>query len=84
MLVPASSSNSNLCKVMVSSGILGYPTPALINWGMRFNNSKLSSGGSHIAKIAGIQDHLQSLDADDDDLVLVVDGYDIVCLQSRP
>jgi hypothetical protein len=69
---------------MVSSGILGYPTPTLINWGMRFNNSKLSSGGSHIAKIAGIKHHLQSLDADHNDLVLVVDGYDIVSLRFCP
>ncbi|KAI5268114.1 hypothetical protein E4T47_07872 [Aureobasidium subglaciale] len=83
LLVPASSAKSDLCKVMVSSGILGYPTPTLINWGMRFNNSKLSSGGSHIAKIAGIQHYLQSLDAADHDLVLVVDGYDI-WFQLRP
>jgi hypothetical protein len=69
---------------MVSSGILGYPTPALINWGMSFNNSKLSSGGSHIAKIAGIQHYLVTLDAADHDLVLVVDGYDIVSLHSFP
>ncbi|KAI5200578.1 hypothetical protein E4T39_05685 [Aureobasidium subglaciale] len=83
LLVPASSAKSDLCKVMVSSGILGYPTPNLINWGMRFNDSKLSSGGSHIAKIAGIQHDLQSLNATDQDLVLVVDGYDI-WFQLRP
>lgn len=79
MLIPASKPNAHLCKVMLSAGVLGYPTPALINWGMEFHDKSLSSGGSHIAKIAGIQHYLESITSgQNDDLVLVVDGYDTV------
>lgn len=79
VLVPASKPNDHLCKVMLSAGVLGYSTPALINWGMEFHNKNLSSGGSHIAKVAGIQHYLESITSgQDDDLVLVVDGYDAV------
>lgn len=33
LLVPATSSNPDLCKLLLSAQILGYPAPILINYG---------------------------------------------------
>lgn len=84
LLVPASNPDENLCKALVSSSILGYPSPKVLNWGKTFNDERLVSGGSHIAKISGVFQYLESLlPEQDDDLVLMVDGYD-VWFQLRP
>lgn len=84
LLIPASSKDENLCKAIVSSSILGYPSPKVLNWGKTFNDKNLVSGGSHIAKISGVSQYLESLlPEQDDDLVIMVDGYDI-WFQLRP
>lgn len=84
LVVPASKGDENLCKVMVSAGILGYPDPVIVNWGENFDDPKYVEGGSHLAKVTGITRYLNSLHKDmDEDLVLMVDGYDI-WLQLRP
>ena len=78
LLVPASKPDVNLCKNILSSTLLCYPTPTIINWRKVFDNDMLSNGGSHLGKIAGVLDYLKTLDAaQDDDMVLMVDGYDI-------
>ncbi|KAG9565889.1 hypothetical protein KCU71_g5058, partial [Aureobasidium melanogenum] len=84
LLIPASHPDQNLCKVVLSAGILNYPAPRLLNWNQTFDNPDLVAGGSHIAKISGIKTYLDSmLSARDSDLVLMVDGYD-VWFQLRP
>ncbi|KXT00137.1 hypothetical protein AC578_3282 [Pseudocercospora eumusae] len=84
LLVPASKPNVNLCKVLVSAGISGYPDPVIINWNQTYNEAQYVAGGSHLAKIRGVHDYLQRFQAmRDDDLVLVIDGFD-VWLQLRP
>ncbi|EME44510.1 hypothetical protein DOTSEDRAFT_53590 [Dothistroma septosporum NZE10] len=83
LLVPASKGDANLCKVLVSASILGYPSPIIVNWNQSFNQN-LVAGGSHLAKIGGIHDQLNRFHAtQDEDLVLMVDGYDI-WFQLRP
>ncbi|CAK4022178.1 Hypothetical predicted protein [Lecanosticta acicola] len=83
-LVPASSSNANLCKLMVSAAILAYPSPAILNWDAPFDDPNLVEAGSHVAKITGAHEYLQNLDAShDEDIVLMVDGHD-VWMQLRP
>ena len=78
LLVPSSSRDVNLCKNVLSSTLLRYPTTTIINWDKTFNDEKLASGGSHIAKIAGVLDYLKGLNASQaEELVLLVDGYDI-------
>ena len=78
LLVPASAPEGNLCKNVFSSTLLRYPTPIIINWGRTYDNDTLASGGSHLGKISGVLDHLKTLEvAQDDDMVLIVDGYDI-------
>ncbi|KAM3420436.1 hypothetical protein BST61_g3709 [Cercospora zeina] len=84
LVVPASKPDVNLCKVMVSAGILGYPDPVIVNWGEDFDDEKYVEGGSHLAKVTGIAQYFNQLEAGkDDDLVLMIDGYDI-WLQLRP
>lgn len=84
MLIPASSADAKLCKTVISSAVLGYPAPILINWNKQFEDPALIFGGSHIAKIEGVLAHLKTLDSsNDNDLVMVADGYD-VWFQLRP
>jgi hypothetical protein len=84
LLIPADARGVNLCKAIVSSACLNYLVPTPINWGETFNDSGLVAGGSHLAKITGVLDYLNSLESDrDKDLVLMVDGHD-VWFQLRP
>ncbi|KAL9635033.1 MAG: hypothetical protein Q9164_003727 [Protoblastenia rupestris] len=77
LLVPANRREQHLCKNILSSTINGYPIPVIINWGKVFNNTRFHNAGSHIAKIRGFLDYLEALDASQqNDLVLLVDGYD--------
>ena len=78
VLIPASRPDVNLCKTMLSAGVLGYPSPVLINWNQTFETKGLVEGGSHLAKIPGIHEYLTSLDeSHDEDIAIIVDGYDI-------
>ncbi|KAM0716513.1 hypothetical protein Q7P37_007958 [Cladosporium fusiforme] len=84
VFIPASKPDPNLCKAIVSGNVLGYPSPTIINWDQDFNDPAFVEGGSHLAKIKGTAEHLNSLDeTHDDDLVLMVDGYD-AWIQLRP
>jgi len=77
LLVPATSSNSDLCKLLLSSQILGYPTPVLINFGEPEDENAYIQ---HLPKIEGILDYLDGLKQSEEyleDLVLIVDGYDV-------
>ncbi|KAI9674095.1 MAG: hypothetical protein M1817_001913 [Caeruleum heppii] len=77
LLVPASQTNPNLCKTLLSAFILDYPTPTLINFNKSFNEGGWDNG-THIGKIRGVLEYLShSSGTRDDDVVLVVDGYDV-------
>ena len=79
LLIPATSSNPNLCKLLLSSFVLSYPTPTLVNYGKDFNTSGKDDGfGSHTGKIWGVYEFLgDKSQVKDDDLVLIIDGYDV-------
>lgn len=84
LLIPASHPEVNLCKVLLSAAILGYPSPVIVNWNRSFHDPKLVDGGAHLAKIFGVNEYLSGLNSSyDEDLVLMVDGYD-VWLQLQP
>ncbi|KAK3670754.1 hypothetical protein LTR78_009326 [Recurvomyces mirabilis] len=80
LLVPATSSNPDLCKLSLSVQILDYPIPVLINFG---HPEDPDSYVQHLAKPQGILNYLDSISGEDDrgrvdeDLVLIVDGYDV-------
>ena len=76
--MPATESNAELCKGLLSALVLGYPTPTLINWQKRFTSQTLSFNGSHIGKITGTLDFINKLGEEKlDQLMLLVDGYDL-------
>ncbi|TKA66941.1 hypothetical protein B0A55_10721 [Friedmanniomyces simplex] len=78
LLVPATSSNSDLCKLLTSAQILDYPTPVLINFGGPENADGYVQ---HLAKVEGILNYLDALpvlsEEHGEELVLIVDGYDV-------
>lgn len=69
-LIPATKPGPNLCKLFVSGAVNGYPDPVLIGWE--------HESQSHLLKITATLKYLKSMPKDaDDDLVLMVDGYDV-------
>lgn len=62
---------------MLSSTLLRYPTPVLINWGVKEDKNDIFFG--HLAKVGTILKYLNKLysEGKQDDLVLIVDGFDI-------
>ncbi|KAJ9627749.1 hypothetical protein H2203_002962 [Taxawa tesnikishii (nom. ined.)] len=80
-LIPATSSNPNLCKLLLSSAILNYPTPIFINWGA---HEAADAYKQHIQKIETILAYMETITPKtEQDLVLIVDGFD-VWYQLRP
>ncbi|KAF7195274.1 hypothetical protein HII31_03480 [Pseudocercospora fuligena] len=78
MLMPATQSSVDLCKTILTGSMLSYPAPTLLAWNGTYHDDRFMGGGSHIAKIYGVRDYLQGLDAaSDDDLLLVIDAYDV-------
>ena len=77
LLIPASESNAKLCKTLLSSFVLGYPSPTLINYKKVFEDNGWDNG-THVGKIRGVYDYLRDgANMADDDLVLIIDGYDV-------
>ncbi|KAI9783977.1 MAG: hypothetical protein M1839_002922 [Geoglossum umbratile] len=77
LLIPASETNPNLCKTLLSAFILNYPPPTLINFNKTFDGNNWDKG-SRTGKIRGVWDHLAKMEHNkDEDLVLVIDGYDV-------
>jgi hypothetical protein len=83
LLIPATSSGRDLCKLLLSTQILGYPTPVLINYGAAEDADPYVQ---HLAKVEGLLkylEHQENANPDTEDLVLIIDGYD-VWFQLRP
>jgi hypothetical protein len=74
--VPATSSNIDLCRLLISASVLGYGTPILINWAAEENEDEYVQ---HLAKVGTLLRYLEQLldHGAKDDLVLIVDGFDI-------
>ncbi|GJC91709.1 hypothetical protein ColKHC_00535 [Colletotrichum higginsianum] len=84
LFMPADGPSINLCKTVMSAVALGYPMPTLLNWNGEFNRPDWHFAGSHIAKLESLLaaiDHLYERedggDVNEDDLVLLVDAYDV-------
>lgn len=84
VLIPANNPDVNLCKTLLTANALGYPDPTLLAWGEAYDTDYLLGGGSHLAKISAVLKWLEeTADAADDDLVVMMDAYDI-WFQLRP
>ncbi|KAL6872821.1 hypothetical protein J3F83DRAFT_586632 [Trichoderma novae-zelandiae] len=82
MLLPATRSNVNLCKTLLTMAILGYPSPTIVAWEDQDHADGLLGGGSHFAKITRTLDYLsdperRQQEGFDEELVLMLDAYDI-------
>lgn len=86
IVIPADEPSPDLCKTIISAMALGYPAPHIVNWGKDFNKVGSWFGGAHLGKVTGTLEYLEYMSRkdtnederlDDDDLVLMVDAYDI-------
>ncbi|KAH8738345.1 hypothetical protein BGZ61DRAFT_526326 [Ilyonectria robusta] len=86
VVIPADSPNPNLCKLITSAIALGYPSPVVVNWEETSYKAEGGFWGPYLGKISGTLEYLDRVtlpDAntgdklDDDDLVLIVDAYDV-------
>ncbi|PHH67093.1 hypothetical protein CDD81_4488 [Ophiocordyceps australis] len=75
-IIPASHTSERLCYNLVSAAANRYPAPQLMGW---HGVGELDASKTHLAKLRAIMRYLDSLGpAEDDDLVLVVDAYDVI------
>ncbi|KAM4058089.1 hypothetical protein HRG_010957 [Hirsutella rhossiliensis] len=82
LLLPATRSNVNLCKTLLTLTILGYPTPHIIGWEAQDGDEALRGGGSHLAKITAGLEYVNDAERRkqpgfDDELIFMIDSYDI-------
>ncbi|KAH7162075.1 hypothetical protein B0J13DRAFT_632887 [Dactylonectria estremocensis] len=86
VVIPADGPNPDLCKLITSAIALGYPSPVIVNWGE--TSFKVEGGfwGPYLGKISGTLEYLDRVTLPDtnkgdiltdDDLVLIVDAYDV-------
>ncbi|KAK4617558.1 hypothetical protein CLAFUW4_12400 [Fulvia fulva] len=81
LVLPATGPNDQFCKLLLSAGITGYPEPIFVGWA---GHGVYNGTESHLFKITETLAYLRSLPPSaDDDLVLILDAYDI-WLQLRP
>ncbi|KAI6782805.1 uncharacterized protein J7T54_000948 [Emericellopsis cladophorae] len=82
ILLPATQSNVNFCKTLLSMTILGYPNPTILAWGDDDESGGLLGGGSHFAKITRVLEYINNEErrkdpAFEDELVFMLDSFDI-------
>ncbi|KAL4965952.1 glycosyltransferase domain-containing protein [Aspergillus stella-maris] len=77
LVLPATRSNPGLCRTLTSAMILNYPPPTLVRYGRELPAG--SAGHDYMVdRITGIYNFLAYTPRlRDDDIVLVVDGFDI-------
>jgi hypothetical protein len=81
LVLPATASNLNLCRLLLSGAVTGYPEPVLVGWE---GHGLYDGAQSHLFKISETLAYLTSLPPSaDEDLVLLLDAYD-VWMQLRP
>jgi hypothetical protein len=75
LLIVATSSGLDLCRLLLSASVLSYPPPVLIDWA---GQGEYNAAETHLAKVAGPLRYLESLSPiQDTDIVLLLDGFDV-------
>ena len=75
VLVTATGTNKYLCQFLLSSILLNYPTPVLLNWDA---SEQFNTAEYHVAKLEAVKNHLDSFPSTaDDDIVMILDGHDV-------
>jgi hypothetical protein len=71
----ATSGNYHLCQLHLSAALMGYPALTYLNWQDKEDKDEMKQ---HLAKLEGAITYLDSLpDYQQDDLVFMLDGFDI-------
>lgn len=74
LIMAAPESSTEFCKTILSAMLLNYPPPTIVNWGKSFEDD----GGNDVGKLKGVYEYLKDTKkVKEDDLVLVVDAYDV-------
>ncbi|ENH70939.1 hypothetical protein FOC1_g10000988 [Fusarium oxysporum f. sp. cubense race 1] len=74
-LVPANVANRQVCAVVTSALANRYSIPTILGYR---GESFLDAQKAHIAKLRGIKDYLHNAGGASDDLVIIVDGFDVM------
>lgn len=86
LVIPATEGGPDLCKTIFTALALGYPSPVIVNWKVDYHTVTGWNGGQNLPKIPGFVEYLDaamhpsahaSEKLGEDDLVLLVDAYDI-------
>lgn len=76
LLTTATANDINICRLLLSAAVLSYPPVVLLDW---HGEGEFNAAEDHLAKLRGPLRYFDSLPASsDDDLVLLVDGYDVI------
>lgn len=74
-LLPTTTTNPEVCKLLFTGAALGFPDPVLLGWEGR---GRWNGTVSHLFKLAETLSYLEKLAPDhDDDLVLLLDAFDV-------
>lgn len=74
VIIPSTSTNPGLCKLLISAAVLGYNATTLLNFGDYEWKDEFKQ---HITKITGTIDYVNSLPPEkQDDLILMLDAFD--------
>lgn len=76
LLTTATGNDLNVCRLVLSAAILSYPPTVLLSW---HGEGEYNAADSHLAKVLAPLRYFDTLPASsDNDLVLLVDGYDVI------
>lgn len=75
-IIAGSSANRQLCRTLLSATVNRYGPPVMAGWNATGKND---AAVTHLAKLRVVAHYLESIEATaDDDLFLMVDGYDVL------
>lgn len=75
LLIPSTGPHFRVCRAIASATMMGYPVPVLNGWKQE---GDLDASKSHLAKVRTTLNYLNGLpDSADEDLVLMIDGFDV-------
>lgn len=74
-MIAASKPNKQFCRAIVSSTVNRYGPPIIAGW---HGEGELDAAETHLAKVRAVSNYLDNLTAEaDDDLFMLIDGYDV-------